>query len=91
MVALHSCGGGFSNAKKVLTNEKITTTDEFLIQKREPLTLPPDYDTLPKPGIQKESNSGKKIDDILKMKKEKSTSNKNSLSLEKSILEKIRN
>ena len=31
---LHSCGGA-SDAAKVLKNEKITNTDEFLVKKRE--------------------------------------------------------
>ena len=53
IVALHSCGG-FDDAKKVLTNQKTNTTDEFLIKKRDPLTLPPDYDKLPEPGSNKE-------------------------------------
>ena len=45
---LHSCGGA-SDAAKVLKNEKITNTDEFLVKKRDPLILPPEYDTLPEP------------------------------------------
>ena len=79
------------DAKKVLTNQKTNTTDEFLIKKRDPLTLPPDYDKLPEPGSNKETVNQKKIDNILKMKKENPSSEKNSLSLEKSILDKIRN
>ena len=90
IVMLHSCGG-FDDAKKVLTNQKTNTTDEFLIKKRDPLTLPPDYDKLPEPGSNKETVNQKKIDNILKMKKENPSSEKNSLSLEKSILDKIRN
>ena len=38
------------DASKVLRNEKIKTTDEFLVKKREPLVLPPDYRTIPEPG-----------------------------------------
>ena len=33
---LYSCGS-FSDGVKVLKNEKIRTTDEFLVKKREPL------------------------------------------------------
>ena len=33
----------YGDARKVLRNEKIKTTDEFLVKKREPLVLPPDY------------------------------------------------
>ena len=36
-------------AKQALTGEKRKTTDEFLIQKKDPLILPPDYDSLPTP------------------------------------------
>ena len=42
IISLNSCGG-FKEAGKVLRNEKIKTTDEFLVKKREPLVLPPDY------------------------------------------------
>ena len=37
-------------AKKVLKNEKTSSTDEFLVKKKEPLTLPPDFDKLPLPN-----------------------------------------
>ena len=46
---LHSCSGA-SDAAKVLKNEKITNTDEFLVKKRDPLVLPPEFETLPKPN-----------------------------------------
>ena len=36
-------------AKKALTGEKRSSTDEFLIQKKDPLVLPPDYENLPSP------------------------------------------
>ena len=44
-----SCAG-LKDAGKVLRNEKITTTDEFLVKKKDPLVLPPDYDKIPEPG-----------------------------------------
>ena len=37
-------------AKKALTGEKRNTTDEFLVKKKDPLILPPDYENLPTPG-----------------------------------------
>ena len=49
ILTLYSCGG-FSEAGKVLRNEKVTTTDEFLVKKKDPLVLPPDYNKLPEPG-----------------------------------------
>ena len=34
---------------KALRNEKTTTTDEFLVKKKGPLVLPPDYENIPMP------------------------------------------
>ena len=36
-------------AKKALTGAKKNTTDEFLVKKKDPLILPPDYENLPSP------------------------------------------
>ena len=47
LIILNACGG-LSDAGKVLRNEKTRTTDEFLVKKRDPLILPPDYSKLPK-------------------------------------------
>lgn len=48
-IFLVSCGA-FSEAGKALRNEKTRTTDEFLIEKRGPLSLPPKMGELPKPN-----------------------------------------
>ena len=87
---LYSCGS-FSDAGKVLRNEKNNNTDEFLVKKRDPLVLPPDYNTLPVPGSQKTStkNNKDKIDKILKIPKESSSKQKKSSSVEQSILNRI--
>ena len=78
-------------AGKVLRNEKIKTTDEFLVKKREPLVLPPDYDTLPEPGSQNKSNDNKKtsIDKLLKIPKENKNSQKKTSTIEQSIINEI--
>ena len=39
-----------NTAKKALTGEKKNSTDEFLIEKKDPLILPPDYENLPDPN-----------------------------------------
>ena len=39
----------FDSVKRGLTGEKRLTTDEFLIQKKDPLVMPPDYENLPTP------------------------------------------
>ena len=86
---LYSCGG-FSDAGKVLRNEKVKTTDEFLVKKRQPLALHPDYETVPKPGSLESSQKDKikEIDKIFKISKETSPL-KSSKSVEQSILNKI--
>ena len=38
-----------SSVKRGLTGEKRMSTDEFLIKKKDPLILPPDYEDLPTP------------------------------------------
>ena len=57
-IFLVSCGT-FSEAGKALRNEKTRTTDEFLIEKRGPLSLPPKMGELPKPGSKKETKKRK--------------------------------
>ena len=87
---LYSCGG-ISDVGKTLRNEKIRTTDEFLVKKREPLSLPPDYKDLPEPGFSNlnKENSKNKISKILKIK-EKQATKKGSSSVEQSIINEIR-
>ena len=68
-----------SDAGKVLRNEKITNSDEFLVKKRGPLVLPPDYKDIPEPGsIMKNEIEKKKIKKILKVP-ESSNSNINKI------------
>ena len=90
LVALTSCAN-FENAGKVLRNEKIKTTDEFLVKKRKPLILPPDYNDLPIPGEKtlEEISENEKIKKILKSPEKKEIKSKSS-STERSIIDKIR-
>ena len=82
-------------AKKVLKNEKTFSTDEFLVKKKEPLTLPPDYDKLPLPNsIQKNDDRSlsdeEKIKKIFRLEEENLSENNNSSSLEENIIKQIR-
>ena len=87
---LTSCSS-FKEAGKILRNEKTNTTDEFLVKKREPLVLPPDFKEIPEPGsIKKENNSEQqKLKKILKAPNSEN-SNSSSSNVEKSIIDKIR-
>ena len=44
-----SCGDTLGSVKRGLTGEKRDSSDEFLIKKKDPLILPPDYENLPTP------------------------------------------
>ena len=87
---MFSCSS-FKDAGSVLRNEKIKTTDEFLVKKKDPLVLPPNYEKIPEPGSiqQKKNNEEDKIKKILKAPKTKDMSKKSS-SVEQSILNEIR-
>ena len=85
-----SCSS-FKEAGKVLRNEKTNTTDEFLVKKREPLVLPPDFKEIPEPGsIKKENNSEQQKLKIILKAPNNENSNSNSSNVEKSIIDKIR-
>ena len=91
LVLLVSCGG-LKEAGQVLRNEKIKTTDEFLVKKKEPLVLPPDYNKIPEPGSisKNKEKKSEKIKKILKAPKNNSRLNKGASSIEDSIIDRIR-
>ena len=49
-----SCAGTWGNIKRGLTGAKQKSTDEFLVQKKDPLILPPDFESLPSPSDREE-------------------------------------
>ena len=86
---LFSCSS-LKDAGKVIRNEKITTTDEFLVKKKDPLILPPNYEKIPQPDTLKENKSKEKdVKSILKINTKNQSLKKNS-STEKSIIDKIK-
>ena len=50
-----SCADTWGNVKRGLTGAKQRSTDEFLVQKKDPLILPPDFDSLPSPSDKDEA------------------------------------
>tara|TARA_B100001059_G_scaffold201068_1_gene208215 strand:+ start:98 stop:415 length:318 start_codon:yes stop_codon:yes gene_type:complete len=50
VLLLASCG----TMKSAFVNEKKNNTDEFLVEKKSPLVMPPDYNELPIPNEKKE-------------------------------------
>ena len=49
-----SCGS-WDSVKRGLTGAKQKSTDEFLVKKKDPLILPPDFDSLPSPSDREEA------------------------------------
>jgi|TARA_B110000444_G_C18562174_1_gene465351 hypothetical protein len=89
-----SCSG-LGEAKKVLQNQKMRTTDEFLVKKKDPLEMPPDFEKIPRPDSQKKSKNQSKdeaetIKEILKAGEQTAQSNISENSTEKAILKRIR-
>ena len=50
-----SCADSWGNVKRGLTGAKQKSTDEFLVQKKDPLILPPDFENLPSPSDREEA------------------------------------
>jgi hypothetical protein len=76
-------------AKKALTGEKEFTSDEFMVQKKDPLILPPDYENLPTPD--EEAANMEEISNFEKTLGVSIEDNSSiSSSAEESILKKIR-
>ena len=75
-----------------MRNEKIRTTDEFLVEKRKTLVLPPDFSEIPKPNSlkDKKKNDDEKIKEILKAPIDENIRTNKSSNLEKTILDNIR-
>ena len=87
-----SCADTFDSVKRGMTGAKKQSTDEFMIKKKDPLILPPDFENLPSPdeGIaetEEISTFEKTLSDSIE---ESSTSSTSSGSVEESIIKKIR-
>ena len=44
-----SCGDTLDSVKRGLTGAKSNSADEFMVEKKDPLILPPDFENLPTP------------------------------------------
>ena len=84
---------GCQSVRDGLTSQKKKSTDEFLVEKKSPLVMPPEFDKLPLPTTEEESNFETNSNNIKKLisnnnSEEKiETQNKN---FENSIIEKIK-
>ena len=89
---LSACGGTLDSVKRGLSGQKKVSTDEFLVEKKDPLVLPPGYYDLPEPGQTEmdEDPDEQDIGFILKVENNnQNTSSSETMDLEESILKKI--
>jgi hypothetical protein len=86
---LTSCAEAWDSTKRGLTGQKAKSTDEFLVEKKDPLILPPDFENLPSPS---EALNSEEISSFEKKLSEDNTGTEvtSSGSTEESIVEKIR-
>jgi len=85
-----------STIKEGFTSQKKNSVDEFLVEKKSPLVMPPDFEELPVPGVETvtEDEDQSEIKSLLSSDNIKPSSNTNTTqkqtTLEGSILEKIK-
>jgi len=83
-----------TSLKEGFVNQKKNNSDEFLVEKKSPLVMPPDYNELPIPNeenINKESNEIQSLISKSKSGQIEENFDEKSSSFEGSILEKIKN
>jgi hypothetical protein len=91
ILMLCSCG----TIKEGFTNQKKNSSDEFLVEKKSPLVVPPSYGELPIPSNEKtdKKNQTNNIESLIIKKKndEKLENVESDKNFEQSILKKIKN
>jgi len=92
LIFLMSCG----TVKNAFENQKKKSTDEFLVEKKSPLVMPPDFNELPIPKEKEEKSDVKENEFKTLISKEnienKTDNDKNvNKNLEESLLDKIKN
>ena len=93
IIALNSCG----TVRDGFTSQKKNSIDEFLVEKKSPLVMPPDFNELPLPQQPNQSiDSEEEIDikSLITDNKDTDLDNQNTnqnKNFENSILEKIKN
>ena len=85
-----------ASVQKALDPQNKNTSDEFLVEKKSPLSMPPSFEELPVPSNQKitqenQTNSIKSLITDKKISDKKITNTEADKDFEQSILDKIKN
>ena len=85
---VYSCG----TVKESFSNQKKNSSDEFLVEKKSPLVMPPNFNELPTPTDDKQSSlSVNKIKDLVSSEDiELKVSDEPNQNFENSVLKKIK-
>ena len=79
--------------KEGFTSQKKKSTDEFLVEKKSPLVMPPDFNELPLPkiseNIEEENKSGNNIEKLISNNNAPESSEVQDKNFENLIIEKI--
>ena len=80
--------------KEGFTSQKKKSTDEFLVEKKSPLVMPPEFNELPLPktsgNIEEENESGNNIEKLISNNNSPESSGVQDKNFENSIIEKIK-
>ena len=86
-----SCGNTMDSVTRGMTGAKSKSTDEFLVQKKDPLILPPNYEDLPLPsGEQAEEEEVFSFKKTLNKTSTTESESSTASTTEESILQQIR-
>ena len=85
---VYSCG----TLKEGFQNQKKNSSDEFLVEKKSPLVMPPDYGELPIPNsdLVRENDGDNSIKSIISKDTNSIQSSDDNKNFEESLLEKIK-
>ncbi len=90
LIFFSSCG----TVKDAFSNQKKNSSDEFLVEKKSPLVMPPSYGDLPVPksseNYDQNINKTNKIEGLITNNENKNSDNNQGQNFEKSLLEKIK-
>tara|TARA_Y100000590_G_scaffold453295_1_gene598075 strand:+ start:267 stop:581 length:315 start_codon:yes stop_codon:yes gene_type:complete len=85
-----SCADTWNSVKQGVTGAKQKSSDEFLVKKKDPLILPPDFESLPTPDEQSQEEEVTSFEKTLTSGSSSDTDSSSESNAEISILEQIR-
>ena len=81
-----------STVKEGFQNNKKNNSDEFLVEKKSPLVMPPDFEKLPTPSTNNDNEEfvQNSLKELIKDKNDTSANSNASKNFEKSLIDKIK-